>query len=712
MDLDTPALSARYACSCHPEVTSDQPGDCPKCGMSLVPSGIQARGGSADRVERMLWRRFLLACALTAGLLVLSMGPMVPGFPRLGFFHSSAALWIQAALATGVVFAAGWPLLLRGWNSVRFRSPNMFTLTGLGTLTAWGASLLALLFPGFIPKDLAHHGPPVYFEAAAVITTLILLGQVLEGAARGRAGDALRAILGEAAKSARVLHGPLEMNVPMAKVKIGDRVAVRPGEKIPVDGVVVEGRSGVDESMLTGEAFPVEKGEGDRVTGGTLNTQGSLVVRVEKLGGDTLLSRIAFEVAQAQRTKAPIQALADRVSSIFTPAVIILSLATLSLWLFFGPEPRQVWAVFCAVSVLLIACPCALGLATPVAITTGTARGARSGILVRDAAALERLTEIDTLVMDKTGTLTEGKPALIDFAPLPGSALPRGEALRLAASGEISSEHPVARALVNAAREEGLQIERPRRFAAHPGGGIEALVGERSILLGNEAWLKEKAVGGWEAVAGAGASLEACTRFFLAVSGKVEAVFYLQDRLRPDAQKTLEALHRRGIRLILCTGDHEAAARHAARGLPFEAVHAGVDPSGKRSLIRTLKAGGQRVAMAGDGINDAAAMAEADAALAMGDGTGVALESAGLVLLKGDLTALTRALNLAFAVRRAIRQNLFFAFAYNLLGIPVAAGALYPWTGLLLSPMIAAGLMSLSSTSVVLNALRLLRARL
>jgi Cu+-exporting ATPase len=711
MDSDAPVLTARYACSCHPEVTNDRPGDCPKCGMSLVPSGIQAVEG-AHSVERMLMHRFLLACALTLPLLVLAMGPMLPYFPEWPFFYSKAALWIQAVLATLVVFAAGWPLLKRAWNSVRTRSPNMFTLTGLGTLTAWGASVFALARPDLIPQALAHHGPPVYFEAAAVITTLILLGQVLEGAARGRAGNALRAILGEAASMARVIHGPIEMNVPMAKVKIGDLVAVRPGEKIPVDGAVVDGHSGVNESMLTGEAFPVEKQKGDRVIGGTLNTQGSLVVRVEKLGGDTLLSRIAFEVARAQRTKAPIQALADRISAVFTPAVMLVSLGTMALWLFFGPEPRMAWALLCAVSVLLIACPCALGLATPVAITTGTARGARAGILVRDAAALERLTRVDTLVMDKTGTLTEGAPSLLDFHLASECALPREVILLLAASAEWPSEHPVARALVLAARERKLEPMRPRRFSALPGGGVEALVDERLLLIGSEAWLKSREVTGWETLPAPVAALEPCTRFYLAFSGKVQAVFFLHDRLRPRAKDTLEKLRERGIHLVLCTGDHEAAARLAARGLPFEAVHAGVDPAGKREVLLALKARGRTVAMAGDGINDAIAMAEADVAIAMGDGTGAALESAGLVLLKGDLTALTRCFALARAVRRAIRQNLFFAFAYNLLGIPVAAGALYPWTGILMSPMIAAGLMSLSSLSVVMNALRLLRLRL
>jgi Cu+-exporting ATPase len=704
-----------YTCPMDPEIRQIGPGSCPKCGMALEPMEISLEESPEERGELDdMTRRFAVALVLTAPVFLLAMGEMLIGRPVAG----SATGWIELALAAPVVFLCGWPLLARGGRSIVSGSPNMFTLVGLGTIASFGASLVALVVPEALPHSFRGHGgaPPLWFEAAAVITTLVLLGQVLELRARARTASSLRSLLGLAPKTARrVGEGGAEEEIPLADALPGDTLRVRPGEKIPVDGTVVEGTSLVDESMLTGEPVPVPKGAGDPVTGGTLNGAGSFLFRAERVGRETILARIVDMVARAQRSRAPIQRIADRVAGRFVPAVVAVATLAFAFWALYGPEPRLAHALVAAVSVLIIACPCALGLATPMSIMVAVGRGARAGVLVREAEALELLGSVDTLVVDKTGTLTEGKPKLLRILRAEGEVETEEELLRLAASLEGASEHPLAGAFLAGAKERGIATAPPTEFRSLPGRGAEGRLDDRRVVIGSE-----------ELASGLGALPEPLfaeaerirddggTAVFLQIDGRVVALFAVGDPIRESAGEALSALRSEGIRIVIATGDHERTALAVARRLGIESrdVRSGLLPAGKGELIDALRKEGHSVAMAGDGINDAPALAKADVGIAMGSGADVAVESAGITLLEGNLRALVRARRLARATMRNIRQNLFFAFAYNAIGIPLAAGLLFPLFGLLLSPMIASAAMSLSSVSVIANALRLRNAKL
>jgi heavy metal translocating P-type ATPase len=673
-----PALpGARYTCPMHPEIVQEEPGDCPKCGMALEPMNVSADEGPDPEYADMR-RRFVVSAALSLPLLILAM--VTHGYG-----------WIQFALATPVVLWGGLPFFARGWASLRRRSLNMFTLIALGTGTAYVYSLFALLLPERLPAQL--HGQ-YYFEAAAVIVALVLLGQVLELRARGATRSAIRALLELAPKTARRIGPHGEEDVPLEQIVAGDRLRVRPSERVPLDGVVLEGSSAVDESAMTGESLPVEKRVGDPVTGGTLNGRGSLVMRVEKVGGDTLLSRIVHLVGEAQRSRAPIQKLVDRVSAVFVPAVILIAAATFAVWMALG-EPAL--ALTSAVAVLIIACPCALGLATPMSVMVGTGRGARAGILLKDAEALDRLEKTEVLLVDKTGTLTAGKPAL--SAVHAAGGITENELLRLAASVERSSEHPIAAAVVAGAEAKWLQLEEAQDFAAETGVGVRGTVGGRRVELSNRAI---------PALATDADALRAdgATVIFARVDGRDAGLLAVADPVKVSTPAALADLRREGVRVIMLTGDHRATAEAGARRLGITEVVAGVLPDGKLAKVQELRAGGARVAMAGDGTNDAPAMAAADVGIAMGAGTDVALEAAGVTLVQGDLRGVARALRLSRATMRNVRQNLWLAFGYNALAIPIAAGAFAAW-GLTLNPMIASAAMSLSSVSVIANALRL-----
>ena len=708
-----------YICPMCPSVWSEGPDACPMCGMALEPAAVTLAAEPSPELIDMT-RRFKLAAVLTLPVFVLAMGEMLPG---LGAALSGAWNgWLQMALAAPVVLWAGWPFFQRGWRSLTSRNLNMFTLIAIGTGAAFLYSLVAVLAPQVFPPG--FQGPEgrvaVYFEAAAVIVTLVLLGQVLELRARERTGDALRALLDLAPKTAlRLAQGGEEgggeaeetTEVPLDRVAVGDRLRVRPGERVPVDGVLLDGRSAVDESMVTGEPIAVEKGPGDALVGGTLNGTGGFVMRAERVGADTLLSRIVQMVAEAQRSRAPIQGVADRVAGVFVPAVVVVALLAFVAWALVGPAPALAHALVAAVSVLIIACPCALGLATPMSIMVGTGRGAQAGVLVRDAEALERLERVDTLLVDKTGTLTEGRPRLSAVVALPGHE--DDEVLRLAASLERPSEHPLAQAILAAASERGLATLPVEGFAALPGRGVTGLVDGRRAALGTARLLAELGV---DAAAlepqAEDLRAEGATVVLLALDGRPAGLIAVADSIKADAAETVAALRREGLRVVMLTGDRETSARAVASKLGIDELRAEVLPEDKGATVKALQAQGWIVAMAGDGINDAPALAQADVGIAMGDGTDVAIESAGVTLLRGELGGLLRARRLSRATMRNIRQNLVFAFAYNSLGIPVAAGLLYPVLGLLLSPMIAAAAMSLSSVSVIGNALRLRRAAL
>ena len=703
----------RYFCPMCAGVESDGPGDCPLCGMALERNPAFAPGDAGDADARDMARRFWAGAALTLPVFALAMAHLFPHSPA--WTTGGAARWAQAALSAPVVLWAGWPFFARGWRSVVNRRLNMFTLVAMGVGVAWLYSAVAMLAPGLFPAADGRHGEAgIYFEAAAVITVLVLLGQMLEARARGRTGSAIRALLGLAPRTARlVLADGTERDVPLAEVRVGDRVRVRPGEKIPVDGAVIEGRTGVDESMLTGEAMPVEKSPGAPVTGGTVNGAGSIVMRAERVGSETVLSRIVEMVAQAQRSRAPIQALADRAAAWFVPAVIAVAALTFTLWLTLGPEPRLGPAIVHAVAVLIIACPCALGLATPMSIMVGVGRGAGMGVLVRDAAAMQALEKVDTLVLDKTGTLTEGKPRVGRVVAAEGFA--ENEVLAAAAAAEQGSEHPLAAAVLAGARGGGgAALEQARDFQSTTGSGVAATVAGREVLAGKAEFLTARGVAGIGPLekTAAGMQEQGDTAIFLAIGGRAAGVLAVADPVKESAPPALAQLRRLGLKLVMLTGDHERTARAVAARLGIAEVEAGVDPARKHERIRQLRAAGRVVAMAGDGINDAPALAAADVGIAMGTGADVALESAGITLVKGDLGGIVQAIGLSRAMMRNIRQNLFFAFLYNALGIPLAAGALYPWTGWGLSPMIAGAAMSLSSVSVIANALRLRRARL
>jgi P-type Cu+ transporter len=712
--IEAPAERTDYVCPMHPEVVSDKPGSCPKCGMALEPRTVAVEETNPELDDKT--RRFRTAAAITFPLFFLAMGDMIPGAPLHGLIPPEIQPWIEMALATPVVVWAGRPFFERMWMSFVNRSLNMFTLIGIGTGAAYAFSVLATVAPSLFPDSFrSHHGQvDRYFESAAVIVVLVLLGQVLELRARGRTGAAIRSLLGLAPKTARrVEDGGRETDVTLADVRAGDRLRVRPGEKIPVDGTVTEGSSAIDESMVTGESMPVEKRAGDRVVGATLNGTGTFVMKAERVGRDTVLAQIVRMVGEAQRSRAPIQRLADVVAGYFVPAVLAISALTFVIWSLWGPEPRLAHAVVNAVAVLIVACPCALGLATPMSIMVGVGRGAHAGVLVRDAASLERLESVDTIVVDKTGTLTEGRPAVVAIHPLDGTD--SGELIRLAGSLERGSEHPLAAAIVARASTEGFATEAASDFRSITGKGVTGAVSGKRVALGNESLMADLGL----SVAGLGDRTReerdrGRTVAFIAADQRVLGILVIADPVKATTRLALDGLRAEGVRVVMLTGDNEATARAIGSelGLEGEAVVAGVSPSGKMETVRALQARGARVAMAGDGVNDAPALAQADVGIAMGTGTDVAMRNAGVTLVKGDLMGIVRARRLSRAVMSNIRQNLFFAFVYNALGVPVAAGVLYPWFGWLMSPMIAAAAMSLSSVSVITNALRLRNTRL
>ena len=698
-----------YTCPMHPEVRQTKPGACPICGMALEAESA-AVGEEEDTSELDdMTRRFWISAALSLPLFLYAMSEMLPGDLLHGLIPAGWAQWVQLALATPVVFWAGWPLLARGVQSVRSMNLNMFTLIGLGVSVAYLFSLVATLAPSIFPP--AFRGPDgavaVYYEAAAVITTLVLLGQVLELRARSQTSGAIRALLQLAPPTAiRIGANGEEEEISIDDVAEDDRLRVRPGEKIPVDGEIVEGKSSVDESMITGEPIPVEKAPGDQVTGGTINGAGGFIMKATRVGKDTLLSQIVHMVAEAQRSRAPIQRLADSVAGWFVPAVIIAAVITFIVWSLFGPAPAMAFALVNAVSVLIIACPCALGLATPMSIMVGTGKGAQQGILIKNADALETLEKVDTIVVDKTGTLTEGKPKLVRVEPVEGVS---EEALLSSAAGvEASSEHPLAQAIIAGARERGVDVPSAQDFNSVTGEGAHAIVGGKSVAVGNKKMMQRAGADPSPLSASADDHrADGETVMFVAVDGKLAGMIGVADPVKETTPEAIQQLHRAGVRVVMLTGDNQKTAEAVAKKIGIDEVHADVSPEDKNRIVRELQEAGAKVAMAGDGINDAPALAQADVGLAMGTGTDVAMESAGVTLVKGDLRGVARARTLSHAVMRNIRQNLFFAFVYNAMGVPVAAGVLYPFIGLLLSPMIAAAAMSFSSVSVIGNALRL-----
>ncbi|HPF22029.1 MAG TPA: copper-translocating P-type ATPase [Hyphomonas sp.] len=696
-----------WTCPMHPQVRETSNTGCPICGMALEPETASLEEDTSELDD--MTRRFWVGVVLSAPLLAIAMGEMVPGVTLPGFLHSPAFSWIQATLASPVVLWAGWPFFVRGWRSIQNRSPNMFTLIALGTGVAFAYSLAATVIPGAFPETLRGHDGrvPVYFESAAVIVTLVLLGQVLELRARRATSGAIRALLQLTPPTARLIHDDgHEEDMALERVKAGDRLRVRPGEKVPVDGDLLEGTSSVDESMVTGEPVPVDKAPGDRVTGGTVNQTGAFTMRATHVGEDTLLSRIVKMVAEAQRSRAPIQGLADTVSGWFVPAVVLVAAATFLIWLAVGPEPRLAHALVNAVAVLIIACPCALGLATPMSIMVATGKGAQAGVLIRNADALETLEKVDTLVVDKTGTLTAGHPELMTVEP--ASDFSAEDLLTFAASVEGSSEHPLAAAILRGAEERGLFPRKATGFQSVTGEGAEADVDGWRVAVGN-AKLMRRIDAFDSALAGKADEFreKGQTVMFVAVDGRSVGLIGVADPIKPTTQEAIHRLHAEGLRIVMLTGDNATTAQAVADALGIDEVHADVSPSDKKDVVAKLQAGGAVVAMAGDGINDAPALALAQVGIAMGTGTDVAMESAGVTLVKGDLLGVAKARRLSRAAMRNIRQNLFFAFVYNSLGVPVAAGILYPVFGLLLSPMIAAAAMSLSSVSVITNALRL-----
>ena len=701
-----------WTCPMHPEIRQDHPGACPICGMALEPATVTADSGPSPELADMS-RRFWIGLALSLPVLLLEMGGHI--FPALHYVVPfSLSIRIQMVLATPVVLWAGWPFFVRGWASVRTRNLNMFTLIAMGTGVAWTYSVVAALAPDLFPPAFrnAEGMVAVYFEAAAVITALVLLGQVLELRARERTSGAIKALLNLAPRTARRigLDGS-EEEVDLDHITVGDRLRVRPGEKVPVDGLVEDGRSSLDESMVTGESMPVTKAKGERVIGGTLNQTGALVIIAEKVGRDTMLARIVQMVAEAQRSRAPIQRMADRVSGWFVPAVIAVALLAFAAWSIWGPEPRFAYGLVAAVTVLIIACPCALGLATPMSIMVGIGRGAGLGVLIKNAEALEHMEKVDTLVVDKTGTLTEGRPAVTRIVA--GNGFDEGEILRMAAAVERASEHPLARAIVEAAEARGLDLPPVTEFDSPTGRGAMGQVEGKRIVLGNAAFLADMGIDTGPLVAEADALRQSgATVIFMGIDAGVAGAIAIADPVKPTTPEALAALRQEGIRVVMLTGDNRTTAQAVAQVLGIDEVEADVLPDQKSAVVARLKREGRIVAMAGDGVNDAPALAAADVGIAMGSGTDVAIESAGVTLLKGDLTGIVRARKLSQATMSNIRQNLVFAFVYNAAGVPVAAGLLYPVFGILLSPIIAAAAMALSSVSVVTNALRLNRQSL
>ncbi len=708
-----PAVKTEYVCPMHPEIVRPQAGACPICGMALEPRTTALEEEANPELVAMT-RRLQAGVVLSVPVMVLAMSEMIPGQPLQRIFSPPALNWFQLAFAAPVVLWGGAPFFQRGWNSIVHRSLNMFTLIAIGVGTAFVYSVAAAIFPGVFPPSFRGHGGEVgvYFDAAAVITTLVLLGQVLELRARSKTGKAIKALLGLAPKTARVLgDGGAEADVPIERVQAGDRLRVRPGEKIPVDGVVLEGATAVDESMISGEPMPVEKVKDSRVTGGTVNGTGSFVMRAERVGGDTLLAQIVRMVGEAQRSRAPIQKLADRVAGYFVPAVVLVAAVTFVAWASLGPEPAMAYALLNAVAVLIIACPCALGLATPMSIMVGTGRGATAGVLIKNAEALEVLEKVDTLVIDKTGTLTEGKPRLATVAAVAGAE--ENEMLRLAASLERGSEHPLAAALVAGAAARALKLGEARDFRSITGSGVVGSVDGKRVALGNRRLLEQLGI----TANGLAARAEELrkdgqTVVFVALDGALAGLIGVADPIKASTADAIRRLHDDGVRVVMLTGDNRTTAEAVGKKLGIDSIYAEVLPDQKSEIVKRLQSEGRVLAMAGDGVNDAPALAQAQVGIAMGTGADVAMESAGVTLVQGDLRGIVKARRLSRGTMKNIRQNLFFAFVYNALGIPIAAGALYPIFGLLLSPVIASAAMTLSSVSVIANALRLNRLEL
>ena len=707
-----PAQRVEYTCPMHPEIIRSEPGSCPICGMALEPREVTGEEVNPELAE--MTRRFWISVVLTIPILAFMVSEMIPSDPLKRWLGSTVSLWIQFALASPVVLWGGWPFFHRGWLSVKNRSLNMFTLIALGTGAAYLYSVFALLFPGAIPASFRNMAGElaVYFEPAAVIVTLVLLGQVLELRARSQTSSAIKALLGLAPKTARVIReNGEEQDVPLDQVHIGDRIRVRPGEKIPTDGIVEEGNSSVDESMISGEPIPVEKIAGSRITGGTVNGTGALIMRAERVGADTMLSQIVRMVSEAQRSRAPIQKLVDQVSGWFVPAVILVAVCSFVIWGIWGPEPRSAHALVNAVAVLIIACPCALGLATPMSIMVGTGRGATAGVLIRNAEALETLEKVDTLIVDKTGTLTEGKPKLVTV--LSSGQFDDSTVLEMAAALEKASEHPLARAIVSAAVDKGQAVRDATDFMSVTGKGITGTVDGKPVAIGNARLLQETGIKTQELESKA-EELRAHgqTVMFVAIDGRLAGLLGVTDPIKASTPEAIQMLHAAGIRIRMLTGDNRKTAESVAKRLDIDDVEAEVLPEQKSQAVKRLQSEGRVVGMAGDGVNDAPALAQADVGIDMGTGADVAMESASITLIRGDLRGIVRARRLSEATMRNIRQNLFFAFIYNALGVPVAAGVLYPFFGLLLSPMIASAAMTFSSVSVIANALRLRRIEL
>lgn len=703
---------AVYTCPMHPDVRQPHAGSCPICGMGLeLESATMDDGPSHELVD--FTRRFWFGAILTIPLLILTMGPYL-GLPVRDIFGERATLWIELVLGAPVVLYSGWPFLVRGWNSFKTMNLNMFSLIAMGVMAAWIFSIVAVLVPSIFPSGFrdVDGNVGVYFEAAAVIVTLVLLGQVMELRAREGTGKAIRALLDMAAKTASVIREDgTEEEIPLEDVLVGDHVRVRPGDKVPVDGTVTEGRSSIDESMITGEPVPVEKVEGDTVTGATINGTGSLVIAATRVGSDTMLSQIVEMVSNAQRSRAPIQKYADQVAGYFVPIVILVAVLAFAAWALWGPAPALSYALISAVAVLIIACPCALGLATPMSIMTATGRGAQAGVLIKNAEALERFEKVDTLIVDKTGTLTEGKPTLV--AVLPEAGHDEAEVLRLAASLERGSEHPLAEAIVRGAQERGVDMVTATDFEAITGKGVKGVVDGKRVALGNRALITDMGLEGGDLIDKANLRRdEGETVMFVVLDGKIAGLVSVADPVKETTPAALKALHELGFRIIMATGDNERTAKAIGVRLGIDEIRADVLPQDKARIVRELQEAGAKVAMAGDGVNDAPALAQADVGIAMGTGADVAIESAGITLLKGNLDGIVRARKLASATMRNIRQNLFFALIYNTAGVPVAAGILFPFFGILISPMFAAFAMSASSISVVLNALWLRSAKI
>jgi len=705
---------AIYICSMHPEVKMDHPGDCPKCGMPLEREKEVADTSDKKSDELVsMTNRFWLAAGLALPVLVLAMAHVIPGLNKQSWVAGDATRWLQFALTTLVVWWAGWPFFRSGWRSIESRHLNMFTLISMGVGAAFAFSTVVMLLPSLFPPMMRHEGKlPIYFESAAVIIVLVLLGQVLELRARSRTGSAIKALLNLVPPTARQVTADGDHRIPVGQVKVGNHLRMVPGERLPVDGEVIEGHSNVEESMITGEPLPVEKNVGDKVTSGTMNGPGSFIMRADRVGSDTLLGKIVKMVAQAQQSRAPIQGVADRFAGIFVPVVLAVSVLTFIFWMVLGPEPKIAHALVSAVAVLIIACPCALGLATPMSIMVGIGRGAREGVLVKNASALERLEKVTTLVVDKTGTLTEGRPKLVDI--LTAKDFEKTKLLRLVASLEQNSEHPLAAAIVLGAKDQKITFDVVKDFRSATAGGVIGTVDGHAVIVGKADFLKNQNIKGLESYEILALKLqkEGKTVVFAAVDAKPAEILTVVDPIKPNTLEAIRELHALKLKLIMLTGDNQETASAVAKQLGLDGFEAELDPAGKTASIRKLQVEGKNVAMAGDGINDAPALSEASTGIAMGTGTDVAMQSAGITLVKGDLRGIAKAIRLSHATMRNIRQNLFFAFLYNALGIPLAAGVLYPFFGLVLSPIVAGAAMSLSSLSVISNALRLKKVRI